>query len=85
MAIYTIMIKNRALGKIEVIKDTINSVVNDGVVHFDSVNLTDEEMQSIDQVYIVACGSAYHVGVALQYDIESLTSLQVRVVTLPMS
>jgi len=63
----------------KVIRDTINSVVNDGVVHFDSVNLTDEEMQSLNQIYIVACGSAYHVGVALQYVIESLTSLQVRI------
>ena len=63
----------------KVIRDTINSVVTDGKVHFDSVNLTDEEMQQIEQIYIVACGSAYHVGVALQYVIEDLTSLQVRV------
>ncbi len=63
----------------KVIKDTINSVVNNGVVNFDSVNLTDEEMKNIDQVYIVACGSAYHVGMDLQYVIESLTSLAVRV------
>ena len=63
----------------KVIRDTINSVVTDGKVHFDSVNLTDEEMQNINQVYIVACGSAYHVGVALQYVIEDLTTLQVRV------
>ena len=63
----------------KVIKDTINSVVKDGIVHFDSINLTDEEIQNIQQVYIVACGSAYHVGVAAQYVIENLTSLQVRV------
>lgn len=63
----------------KVIKDTINSVVTDGVVHFDSVNLTDEEMKNIDTVYIVACGSAYHVGMDLQYVIESITSLAVRV------
>ena len=63
----------------KVIRDTINSVVTDGKVHFDSVNLTDEEMQQIQQIYIVACGSAYHVGVASQYVIEELTSLQVRV------
>ena len=63
----------------KVIRDTINSVVKDGQVHFDSVSLTDEEMQAIEQVYIVACGSAYHVGMALQYVIEELTSLQVRV------
>ncbi len=63
----------------KVIRDTINSVVKDGIVHFDSVSLTDEEMQNIEQVYIVACGSAYHVGMAVQYVIENLTSLQVRV------
>ena len=63
----------------KVIRDTINSVVNDGTVRFDSVNLSDEEMKDIDQIYIVACGSAYHVGMDLQYVIESLTTLQVRV------
>lgn len=49
----------------KVIKDTINSVVTNGVVHFDSVKLTDEEISNIQQVYIVACGSAYYVGVAV--------------------
>lgn len=63
----------------KVIRDTINSVIRDGVVHFDSFSMTDDEIKAIDQVYIVACGSAYHVGVAVQYVIESLTSLQVRV------
>ncbi len=63
----------------KVVRDTINSVVSNGLVHFDSVNLTDDEMKSIDTVYIVACGSAYHVGMDLQYVIESLTSLSVRV------
>ena len=63
----------------KVIRDTINSVVTDGVVHFDSVNLTDEQMRKLNQLYIVACGSAYHVGVDMQYVVEALTSLQVRV------
>ncbi len=63
----------------KVVRDTINSVVNDGIVYFDSFNLTDEEIKDIDTVYIVACGSAYHVGMDLQYVIESLTSLSVRV------
>ena len=63
----------------KVIQDTINSVVKDGIVHFDSVTLTNEEMKALDQVYIIACGSAYHVGMALQYVIESLTTLSVRV------
>ena len=63
----------------KVIRDTINSVVKDGVISFESVGLTDEEMQNIEQIYIVACGSAYHVGMAAQFVIEELTSLSVRV------
>ena len=63
----------------KVIRDIINSVVTDGIVHFNSVDFTDKEMQNIQQIYIVACGSAYHVGVVAQYVIEELTSLQVRV------
>ena len=63
----------------KVIKDTINSVVKDGVISFEGVGLTDEEMRNIEQIYIVACGSAYHVGMAAQYVIEQLTSVSVRV------
>ncbi len=63
----------------QVIKDTINSVVKDGKINFDSIGLTDEAMQSISQIYIVACGSAYHVGMAVQYVIEDYTSIPVRV------
>ena len=63
----------------KVILDTINSVVQNGQISFESVGLSDDVMRSIRQVYIVACGSAYHVGMAVQYVIEELTSLSVRV------
>ena len=63
----------------EVIKNTINSVVKDGVITFNEIGMTDEEVQNIKQIYIVACGSAYHVGMAAQYVIEELTSIPVRV------
>jgi glucosamine--fructose-6-phosphate aminotransferase (isomerizing) len=63
----------------KVIRDTIHSVVKDGKIDFSEIGLTDEKMQSIRQIYIVACGSAYHVGMAAQYVIEELTSLPVRV------
>lgn len=43
------------------------------------MGLTEEELQSFSQVYIVACGSAYHVGVACQYVLEDLAQLPVRV------
>ncbi len=62
-----------------VIKDTIHSVLNGDTISFESVGLTDEDMRNINQIYIVACGSAYHVGMAAQYVMESLTSVNVRV------
>lgn len=63
----------------KVVRDTINSVIKDGKIDFSDVGLTDEEMQKVSQIYIVACGSAYHVGMAVQYVIEDFTSIPVRV------
>ncbi|MBO7472424.1 MAG: glutamine--fructose-6-phosphate transaminase (isomerizing) [Ruminococcus sp.] len=63
----------------KVVRDTINSVVKNGKIDFSDVGLTDEEMQKISQIYIVACGSAYHVGMAIQYVVEDFTSIPVRV------
>ncbi|MBO6116355.1 MAG: glutamine--fructose-6-phosphate transaminase (isomerizing) [Ruminococcus sp.] len=63
----------------KVIRDTINSVVKDGNIVLDEFGLSDEEVREIQQIYIVACGSAYHVGMAIQYVIEELTSIPVRV------
>ena len=63
----------------KVIRDTINSVVKDGKIVLEEFGLTDEEVNALSQIYIVACGSAYHVGMAVQYVIESLTTIPVRV------
>jgi len=63
----------------KVVRDTINSVVKDGKIDFSSIGLTNEEMSNISQIYIVACGSAYHVGMAVQYVIEDFTTIPVRV------
>ena len=63
----------------KVIRDTTNSVVKDGNIVLDEFGLSDEEVREIQQIYIVACGSAYHVGMAIQYVIEELTSIPVRV------
>ena len=63
----------------KVVRDTINSVLKDGKIDFSEIGLTDEEIRDIHQVYIVACGSAYHVGIVTQYVIEALTSISVRV------
>ncbi|MCD7767142.1 MAG: glutamine--fructose-6-phosphate transaminase (isomerizing), partial [Lachnospiraceae bacterium] len=61
------------------VEDTLHSVVKDGMLDFESIGLTDEMIRSIRQIYIVACGSAYHVGMAAQYVIEDLARIPVRV------
>lgn len=61
------------------VRDTVNSVVRDGKIDLGGVGITEEEIQKLQQIYIVACGSAYHVGVAAQYVIEDLAQIPVRV------
>lgn len=61
------------------VKDTLGAVVKNGKIDFESIGLSEEEMKSYSQIHIVACGSAYHVGVTAQYVIEDLAKVPVRV------
>ena len=61
------------------VADTLNSVLHDGVIDLSDVGLSEEEIKNISQIYIVACGSAYHVGMAAQYVLEDLARIPVRV------
>ena len=61
------------------VQDTLNSVVKDGQIDLSEIGLTDENIQDIDQIYIIACGSAYHVGMAAQYVFEDMVRVPVRV------
>ena len=64
------------------VKDTLSSMLKgetDPVIDLSSMGLTDEIIRDISQIYIVACGSAYHVGVAAQYVLEDLVRIPVRV------
>ena len=60
------------------VRDTLNSVMVDGKLDMSAVGLSDDDIKKIDQICIVACGSAYHVGVAAQYVIEDLAQIPVR-------
>ena len=61
------------------VADTLNSVLHDGAINLSDVGLSEEEIKNISQIYIVACGSAYHVGMAAQYVLEDLARIPVRV------
>ena len=64
------------------VQDTLNSViVPDGDsyrIDLSATSLTDEDLKSFEQIYIVACGSAYHVGCCTQYIVEQLAGVPVR-------
>lgn len=61
------------------VADTLNSVLRDGEIDLSDMGLTEEAIRDISQIYIIACGSAYHVGMAAQYVLEDLTGIPVRV------
>ena len=61
------------------IADTLGSVIKDGKIDLSVVGLSDEDIKNTSQIYIVACGSAYHTGVVTQYVMEDLARVPVRV------
>ena len=61
------------------VADTLNSVLREGKIDLSDMGLTEEIMREISQIHIIACGSAYHVGMAAQYVLEDLTGISVRV------
>ncbi len=61
------------------VRDTLNSVLVDGKISLEEVGFSEQEIRETSQIYIVACGSAWHVGVAAQYVVEDLAQIPVRV------
>ena len=61
------------------VRDTLASAIQDGQIQYDKLGLTPQELGDLNAVYIVGCGSAYHVGVTAQYVLEDLARIPVRV------
>lgn len=59
------------------VRDTLTSYIVDNKINFDSVGLTEEEIQKLERIYIVACGSAYHVGAVAKYVFEDIAKIPV--------
>ena len=59
------------------ITDTLNAYIKDGVIDLAALKITPERAAEYKRLYIVACGSAYHVGVTAKYAIEKLTKIPV--------
>lgn len=63
----------------KVLRDTINPRLKDGRVVLDNIKITSEDLNNIDRIFIVACGTAYHAGVVGKYVIEKLARIPVEV------
>ena len=61
------------------VRDTINAYVKDGKIDFSEVGIEEEELKKLERIYIVACGSAYHVGMVGKYVLESMADIPVEV------
>jgi len=61
------------------IRETIGTRVNDGICKFDELNFTKEYLESLNQIYIVACGTAMHAGLAVKSTIERLSKIHTEV------
>lgn len=60
------------------IEDTISPRVDDdGNIVLDGITLTAEEIKNLRKISIVACGSAYHVGMVAKYVLEKLTGIPI--------
>lgn len=61
------------------VEDTLRSVCTDGSIDLEKTGLTRDAVASFRQIWVIGCGSAYHVGVAAQYVLEDLAKIPVRV------
>lgn len=62
------------------IKDTmISRIMMDKPIALDDIKITKAQIENIDKIYIVACGTAYHAGIVGKYVIEKLVRMPVEV------
>ncbi|WP_026664679.1 glutamine--fructose-6-phosphate transaminase (isomerizing) [Butyrivibrio sp. FC2001] len=61
------------------VEDTLNSVIKGKKIDLTECGISDEKIKSLRQIFVVACGSAWHVGMAAQYVFEDIARIPVRV------
>ncbi|MGA7418439.1 MAG: glutamine--fructose-6-phosphate transaminase (isomerizing), partial [Acidimicrobiales bacterium] len=62
------------------VADTLlGRVLPNGTLALDEMRLSDDELRSVDKVFIVACGSSYHAGLMAKYAIEHWARLPVEI------
>ena len=63
-----------------VISETLMSRLNpDDSIRLDDISLTKEDIENINKIYIVACGTAYHAGLVGKMVIEKMAHIPVEI------
>ena len=63
----------------QTVRETLSPRLKDGNVVIEELGMDDDELRSVKKIYIVACGSAYHVGMTGKYVIEGIARIPVEV------
>ena len=63
----------------QTVRDTLSPRIKDGAIVIEELGMDEEEIRSIRKIHIVACGSAYHVGVTSKYVFEGIARIPVEV------
>lgn len=63
------------------LKDTMTGRIDPerGDIRLDDITIKAEDLENIDKIFIVACGTAYHAGIVGKHVIERLTRIPVEV------
>jgi len=63
----------------EAIRKTAFSRIRNGKVFFEDLSIDEDYIEGVSKIYIVACGSSYHVGVVGKYNLERMLRKPVEV------
>lgn len=63
----------------EAFRKTVSPRIREGQVVLDELHFTPEYLKAMDKLYIIACGSSYHVGMVAKYNLERLLRKPVEV------
>ena len=61
------------------VRDTLGRHFHDGRVFLDESDISEQDLKSVNQVFVVACGSAYHSGLLAKYAIEHWVRIPVQI------
>lgn len=76
---YEYFMAKEILEQPKAVRNTISPRIKNGRIVLDNIQLTKEQLRNVSRIFIVACGSAYHVGVVAKYVFERYTHIPVEV------